>query len=192
MAKLSNETIKLTRRVLKERKEKQEQLVQENLGAMARKVGGAIGRGAEKVRGGLRQITGKASREAVEDVREAGELLQTLIMRARDEEDFDRVEKVFQSRFVKMRQDPEIQALVKKKDFKALENIQSQLAMTLSVLKKNNLFQNPGSDQLAIRLDKLADAISAEYKAYNVSKYGGPVNPRRSALPDDIGFGPGM
>ena len=167
MGKLSNETIKLTRKVLKERKEKQEQLMQENLGAMAKKVGGAIGRVGSKVRGGLRQITGKASREAVEDVREAGELLQKLILQARDEEDFDRVEK-------------------------ALDNIQRELAMTLSALKKNDLFQNPGSDRLAIRLDKLADAISAEYKAYNVSKYGGPVNPRRSALPDDIGFGPGM
>ena len=177
MAKLSKDTIKLTRRVLKERKEKQA-LIQEGI--------------LDKVRGGLRQITGKASREAVEDVREAGELLQKLILQARDEEDFDRVEKVFQSRFVKMRQDPEIQALMKRRDEKALDNIQRELAMTLSALKKNDLFQNPGSDQLAIRLDKLADAISAEYKAYNVSKYGGPVNPRRSALPDDIGFGPGM
>ena len=178
MAKLSKDTIKLTRRVLKERKEKQA-LIQEGI--------------MDKVRGGLRQITGKASREAVEDFREAGELLQTLIMRAQDEEDFDRIEKIFQSRFVKMRQDLEIQALMKKKDYKALENVQRELAMTLSALKKNDLFQSAKEGTpLASRLDKLADAISAEYKAYNVGKYGGPVNPRRSALPDDIGFGPGM
>ena len=198
MAKLSNETIKLTRRVLKERKEKQEQLVQENLGAMARKVGGAIGRGAEKIGSGLRQITGKASKQAAEELMDAIPGTSAFAKSMENMEDFKRAKAAFVSRYVEgPKKDEDMAKLLKKKDPRFLEAMQRGIANFVGAFNKSPLNDAARNDPRAAKvLDDFLRMASSLYKSLNVD--GGPVNPKMSATIGDkgekvdIGFGPGM
>tara|TARA_A100001015_G_scaffold236570_2_gene268836 strand:+ start:367 stop:999 length:633 start_codon:yes stop_codon:yes gene_type:complete len=210
MGKFSKDTIAVTRKVLKERRELElfraglnrkqvkQALIQEGLMDKVRGVGKAIGRGAAKVSSAFDQATGIASKQAAEELMDAAPGLSRIAKNMEDMEDFKRAKAAFISRFVNGPKRDEDQAkLLKKKDPRFLEAMQRGIAQFVGAFNKSPLNDAARNNPRAAKvLDDFLAMASSLYKSLNVD--GGPANPKMSATIGDkgekvdIGFGPGM
>ena len=186
MKNLSENTLKASRKVLNERKVQQENLM--------KNIGKTFKRGAAAAGGAIRSISGKARKEALEEYEGNTDLIAKLLYQAnrealREKDDQSAYESAQQARkvfdgLVKFREtNKEVQAMIAKKDERFTDNVQRDIISIMRIMRDIGIFQKPPTRGIQRTLDDLRDAMSAEYKEYNINK---PRSRGRDMMPATI------